>query len=190
MTSHLSRGNSSSKTWVARGCICATRIPPWQQPTGCPASQCTCCPTPNIRIWPRSPSCAVAGHRCPCQLGGPLFAQLFVQTHADGHQTLLPLCEAHDSPAARRAARRIKARMIASLALLIVTIACKRDAPRLSTKRPAPWGTTAPKRRWLRWAAANACDAVRDDMARTKPRREGVGKAEPHVVRRLFTSVG
>ena len=28
------------------------------------------------------------------------------------------------------------------------------------------------------------------DMARTKPRREGVGKAEPHVVRRLFTLVG
>ena len=25
---------------------------------------------------------------------------------------------------------------------------------------------------------------------RTKPSREGVGKAEPHVVRRLFTSVG
>jgi len=44
------------------------------------------------------------GRRPPltaCQLGGPLFAQLCVQTHADGHQTLLPLCEAHDSPAAR-----------------------------------------------------------------------------------------
>jgi hypothetical protein len=75
-------------------------------------------------------------------------------------------------------------------ALLIATIACKHDAPRLSTKCSAPWGTTAPKRRWLRWAAANGCDPVRDDMARTKPRREGVGKAEPHVVRRLFTSVG
>ena len=38
----------------------------------------------------------------------------------------------------------------------------------------------------MRWAAANGCDPVRDDMARTKPRREGVGKAEPHVVRRFY----
>ena len=54
----------------------------------------------------------------------------------------------------------------------------------------SPLGNDCAKARWLRWAAANGCDPVCDDMARTKPRREGVGKAEPHVVRRLFTLVG